>query len=311
MAARGAKTKRSPIKRLFYVKGLPRRAENDEMLVGSQKNPPATLDSDSYLCSIHSPFAHISKPGRRMSPAPLTHLMFVAWLSLCVAACGESEQTKSSESTSEVVEEAAATADTPAPYDAETVNANNIPKKYLVQSGMIEYQLSGVQTGTRTLFWDDWGFRQAIYEDSKTEVMGLSQSSKSKSINVADKSYSIDLTTNTGIETPNPADKILESISDEEAEEVTNRMMKSLGGEKIGTDTIAGKTCDVWTVAIGETETCVWQNIPLRNSVSVAGMTNVETATTVSVDIKVDAAHFEIPDGVTMTKLEELPGQTQ
>jgi len=246
-----------------------------------------------------------------MSRTTLKPSMYFVLLSLIVTACGESEQTDSSQSGSKVITEDTDVNDAHATYNSETVDADNIPKKYLVRSGMIEYQLSGVQTGTRTLYWDDWGFRQAIYEDSKTEVLGLSQSSKSKSINVGDKSYSIDLTTNTGIEMPNPADKILEGISDEDAKEMTERMMKSLGGRKIGKDTVAGKTCDVWTVAIGETETCVWQNIPLRNSVSVAGMSNVETATTVSADIKVDPAHFEIPDGVTMTKMEESPGQPQ
>ena len=250
-----------------------------------------------------------------MSRSTLKLWVLTILFSLIVTACGESEQTESSESANRVIEDnsegTSNVGDAPTPYNSKAVDTNNIPKKYLVRSGMIEYQLSGVQTGTRTLYWDDWGFRQAIYEDSKTEVMGLSQSSKSKSINVAEKSYSIDLTTNTGIEMPNPADKILESISDEDAEEITDRMMRSLDGKKIGTDTVAGKMCDVWTVAIGETETCVWQNIPLRNTVSVAGMSNVETAVTVSADIEVDAAHFEIPDGVTMTKMEEAPGWPQ
>ena len=43
-------------------------------------------------------------------------------------------------------------------------------KKYNIKSGIIEYEMKGVQTGTQTLYFDDWGKKEATYSEQETKL---------------------------------------------------------------------------------------------------------------------------------------------
>ena len=50
-----------------------------------------------------------------------------------------------------------------------------LQKRYGVKSGVIEYVLSGSQEGTKTLYFDSWGMRQAEYTRSVFTIKGFTK----------------------------------------------------------------------------------------------------------------------------------------
>ena len=49
-------------------------------------------------------------------------------------------------------------------------------KRYGIKSGVIEYIITGSQEGTKTLYFDSWGMRQAEYTRSILSVSGFTKS---------------------------------------------------------------------------------------------------------------------------------------
>ncbi|MBK7227824.1 MAG: hypothetical protein IPH97_02885 [Ignavibacteriales bacterium] len=52
-------------------------------------------------------------------------------------------------------------------------SSSELQKRYGVKSGVIEYVLSGSQEGTKTLYFDSWGMRQAEYTRSVFTIKGI------------------------------------------------------------------------------------------------------------------------------------------
>lgn len=46
--------------------------------------------------------------------------------------------------------------------------------RYKIRSGIVEYKLSGVQTGSETIYFDRWGMREAKYSQAETKMMNMS-----------------------------------------------------------------------------------------------------------------------------------------
>ena len=55
-------------------------------------------------------------------------------------------------------------------------STSEFQKRYGIKSGVIEYILTGSQEGTKTLYFDSWGMRQAEYTRSVLSVGGFTKS---------------------------------------------------------------------------------------------------------------------------------------
>ena len=88
-------------------------------------------------------------------------------------------------------------------------------------------------------------------------------------------------------------------------------MLKLQKMKKIGTDKVAGQTCDVWQ--LGEmTKICFYKGLPLREETTLMGMKRVVVATKAEFDIELKKEDFKLPnypiDGkkYTHAELEEM-----
>ena len=55
-------------------------------------------------------------------------------------------------------------------------STSDFQKRYGIKSGVIEYIITGSQEGTKTLYFDSWGMRQAEYTRSVLSVGGFTKS---------------------------------------------------------------------------------------------------------------------------------------
>lgn len=161
-----------------------------------------------------------------------------------------------------------------------------------MQSGKVEYQVTGAETGTETLAWDSWGTRMAI---TTKATMGTTAMDKTTLVTM-DKVVSLDNTAKTGTAMANPMKDIMTAGGS--TDELTGKMMGQMGATKQGTDTVLDKTCDTYVTATSKT--CVWQGIALKTETTVNGATTTKVATKIEENAAVDPTSFDIPAGMTV-----------
>jgi hypothetical protein len=184
-------------------------------------------------------------------------------------------------------------------------------KRYHIESGLVEYELSGARKGSETLYFDQWGMREAKYTNAELTLMGISQKENKLGLMDGEWIYAIDLDRKTGTKRKNPLLKdIAEKSGTKDFTELGERMMSHLG-EKIGAGEVAGKMCDIWEVKDVGTKSWVWKGVTLKVQTRMAGMEMTMTAIGVEEGASIPDDKFAIPAGVTITEGAEVKDMLQ
>jgi hypothetical protein len=187
--------------------------------------------------------------------------------------------------------------------------ADNSQKRYLVESGRIDYEVKGsgnvmgmMTTKTiakKYLLFNQYGANELKEENKiekhtqggKTETIKLHTLSYMKGsviYNVNFKQKRIMRMKNAGLVM---AQMMTGGKNMTEAGEA---MMKKMGGKKIGTDKIAGYNCDIWEVM--GVKQCLYKGIALKVESNMMGIKSVEIATKAEFDIALSKDDFKLPD---------------
>jgi len=188
------------------------------------------------------------------------------------------------------------------------VYANSM-KKYDVKSGKIEYSLSGggnvmgvaqiKSVGKKRVIFDNYGVENL---EEKVEVEKKTTMGKTET----DKTHTLSYAKNAVVYTVDFKQKRIERMKNRGAEmaaifgggenlkESGEKMMKSMGGKKLGTDKVLGYTCDVWEL-MGSKQ-CIYKGIPLRVVTDVMGLKSTEVATKAEFDLVLTREDFKLPD---------------
>ena len=183
-------------------------------------------------------------------------------------------------------------------------------KRYQFKSGKVVYKMSGIQTGTETLYFDDYGSKEVHFNKSVMDIMGVKQKSNTQTIMEGKYIYTIDLEKNTGQKMENP---LYEMFSDEDdLQKVGEDIMKKMGGKKVGTETLNGKECEIWEVQKMGGKIWVWNSLAIRTVVNMMGMNITQEAESIETDIDVSPDLFKIPKGIEIKDIgtiENLMGK--
>ncbi|HRE61032.1 MAG TPA: hypothetical protein PL096_07970, partial [Micropepsaceae bacterium] len=173
-----------------------------------------------------------------------------------------------------------------------------------VEAATVVYELGGIQSGTKTVYWDNYGRRELAV--SKTSITAGSMTIEREEIvlTLPDFIYTIDPVARTATRVPNPVRDMAQGQPDVVGMGLD--ILRNMGGTQTGTETIAGITCDVWSVPSLHTTTCIWQGVPLSNETNMAGM-NVTVRATSIVEGGVDPALFELDPGLTIRDMPAMP----
>ena len=183
-------------------------------------------------------------------------------------------------------------------------------KRYQFKSGKVVYKMSGIQTGTETLYFDDYGRKEVHFNKSVIDMMGVKQKSNTQTIMEGKYIYTIDLEKNTGQKMENP---LYEMFSDEDdLQKVGEDIMKKMGGKKVGTETLNGKECEIWEVQKMGGKIWVWNSLAIRTVVNMMGMNITQEAESIETDTDVSPDLFKIPKGIEIKDIgtiENLMGK--
>lgn len=179
------------------------------------------------------------------------------------------------------------------------VNGNNQTKgKYQIKSGVVSYttKIQGIDEKI-TISFDDYGNKEATETD--VEMMGISQ--KTRTFNADGFTYSLNLSEKTGTKTKSYANQNIDFNN------LTDEISKEMNIKKVGTETIMGKSCDVYTMDYSSMNMkgkfWVWKGIALKSDISTNGMEIVMTATEVKENTNVDQSLFTVPADFKITEM--------
>ncbi len=191
-------------------------------------------------------------------------------------------------------------------------------KRYEIKSGIVETETTGtMNSGTETIYFDDYGRREAKYTKTTVSVPGVNikQTSNQLTIMDGDWMYSIDLDKKTGYKMkPEMLEDMAKNQGTKDLGKVGKEMLEQMGGKKVGEEKVLGKNADVWEMSNMGTKIWVWKGITLKTETNMMGMKINQTATKLEINVSVPDEKFEVPEDVSiseenpMDKLKELNG---
>lgn len=176
--------------------------------------------------------------------------------------------------------------------------------KYKLKSAILSMTSETMgMTQSMTMYFDDYGNKECV--ETTGDVMGMKV--HQLSITKDGYMYSIDLTAKTGTKS-----KIATGGKQQDIDfnNLTDEMMKQMKITKQGTEEILGKTCDKYSMddpAMKMKSTySVWNGIPLKSDIDMAGITAKVTTTKIEENASIPADKFEIPKDVKITDMKGM-----
>ncbi|MDD3944988.1 MAG: hypothetical protein PHS38_09770 [Bacteroidales bacterium] len=176
-------------------------------------------------------------------------------------------------------------------------------KRFQVISGHVEYQLSGMTNGTKSLWWDDYGerYREETNSSETVKVGRRTEVVKNHSLSIFDGTYyyNVNMETMEGTKLHKnavPDFSLLGSgLNDSEMEQLGEGLLKALGGKvDKKNESVLGRTCDV-TQLMGAT-VHVYKGVTLRSVVKIKSYENREEAVKFEENVSVSSSKFMPPD---------------
>jgi len=187
--------------------------------------------------------------------------------------------------------------------------AKEVFKRYPVKSGMILYDINTTGTapgltthtvGVSRLVFDHWGAKE-LKEDDATEIQhgDFNEEIVRHTMSKMDYGtiYTVDFDENVTYQTRDRNIDIAiaqgADMSDESLE-----ILKEMKAIKVGTETVAGYTCDVWKTK--DQKICLYKGIPLKIAVEAPGFSSTRTAQVVVLNQPISENEFALPGFAVM-----------
>lgn len=184
------------------------------------------------------------------------------------------------------------------------------PRRYALKSAHIVYELTGNITGEKEVWFDDYGMKyfEETVETTTVKMFGITSEQKEHNITIHDGQtiYDIDMIAKIGYKGTLPRMEALQDMAEDmteaEQKQMTDDIMNSLEGQKLGKELFLGKSCEVMEVM--GVKSWIYNGITLKSEANMMGIAANETATKIEENIKVPASKFEPPQDITY---EDMP----
>ena len=189
--------------------------------------------------------------------------------------------------------------------------AQQAQKRYTVESGKIEYKLTGNTTGTKTVYFDDYGekYYEQLKSVSVTKIFGVTDRTETNKITIINKSHfwTIDKENGNNMEGELPyytsSRATFGNMTEAEQKKFADNLLKSFGGKREGTEKILGYTCE--KVSVMGSLSWIYNGIILKSETEIMGIVAIETAINFEENISISSSRFNAPSGVKFTNMQQ------
>lgn len=171
-----------------------------------------------------------------------------------------------------------------------------IARRAEFKSGIIEYTTTGFSTGKQTLFFDDWGFKNAILQEIKIGETTV----QNHIIITEDWTYQINNTEKRYIKLQSDDSKKYREFYEQTKNnaEASKKLLEWAGGKMIGKEKFMEKDCEVWFMPTQNAKNWLWNGLILKSVMSMPFGDLTFEATKIKTDIKIPDSVFAIPKNV-------------
>lgn len=192
------------------------------------------------------------------------------------------------------------------------VKSQNQAKRFAIKSGKIIYDLSGSTTGTKTIFFDNYGDKSHEHEKSVTVVkmFGTTDRTNVDKITImdGDKFWTVDNIEDKNMQGTLPfyksSHQMVENMSEAEQKKMADDLLKTMGGQKLGTEEVLGYDCE--KISVMGSYSWIYKGIVLKSEVNVMGIVSNEVAIEFEKNPRLSSDLFEAPRGKDFENLDEM-----
>lgn len=170
------------------------------------------------------------------------------------------------------------------------------PHIYGMEHAVIEYEISGAVKGKQTLYFDQWGMRQARHKVAETQRWGTTSS---VTLNLGADILIYDPNKNLG---QKKEDKVLKQLlADFKPEDVKLLSIAALelsSGKKIKDETLLDRPCEVWETTAPKTRSWVCEGMLLKTEEETPEGVVIFTAVSVDPTAPIEENLFLIPQEI-------------
>ena len=176
-------------------------------------------------------------------------------------------------------------------------------KRYNYKSGYIEYKYTGDQTGSVTLYFDNYGMTLAKHTNAYLKSDEGNRSIQKLELIKNGHQYLINLKTNSGKRSVDPTLQGLEEGEVHDLTKLVDEDLLKLGAEKVGLEKVAGKECTVWELSNLHLKVWTWEGFVLRSMTKEPGSGEINMyAWDVRTNSPVPQDKLRIPPGANITE---------
>ena len=174
-------------------------------------------------------------------------------------------------------------------------------KRYGVKSALIEYNISGHIQGTETAYIDDYGEKESRYSEYMLQLTGHDGPQKRFTLREDDVLTNVDLNTNLSVKfdlNKEISQGLGVRLTGKDMADFSKEGLQKMRAVKVGQQTVAGKTCDVFELPFLKAKVWTYKNLALRYESTTRGFKVTYLATAIKENVEIGEDKFRIPDGV-------------
>ncbi len=174
----------------------------------------------------------------------------------------------------------------------------SVPHVYGVEHAVIEYEISGAVKGKKTLYFDQWGMRQARHKVAETQRWGTTST---VTLNLGADIVIYDPNKNLGQKKEDIVLKqLLANFKPEDVKLLSVLALELSSGKKIKDETFLDRPCEVWETAEPKTKTWVCEGMALKIQEETPEGVVISTAVSVDLTTPIDENLFLVPEAVRL-----------
>ncbi len=182
-----------------------------------------------------------------------------------------------------------------------TVAPAGAEQRYEVESALIEYNISGHIQGTETAYIDNYGERESRYSEYTLQLTGHDGLQKRFTLREDDMLINVDLNKNLSVKFDlnkevTPGLNI--RLTAKEMADFSKEGLEKMRAVRVGQETVAGKTCDLYELPFLNSKVWIYKKIPLRYVSNTRGFKVTYLATAIKEGVNISPDKFKIPEGV-------------
>lgn len=169
---------------------------------------------------------------------------------------------------------------------------------YDIDHGVIEFEISGAEPGSETLYFADHGLRQARVRTVYLMTEHGPQPTRTMIIDTPQFHYLIDLDAGRGTR------KRFSHADASPDRYAADALWQALKAEPRGERKLAGQTCRLWVSETTGSQTCLWKGLRLESSIQADTQLDRVLATRIDLKSVVPDSRFEPPPHTVITDLQ-------